>query len=136
MTLRLSGLTSILRASIAPFLLLITPFASYLEYNRLGITNPEVILAVLAIAAVALVLGAVSVLSPALMVATLAALLTFFIDIQAREPGLKRLGLAFIALSVVLWFLRRHAARIVSLMMATVLAMSLVPSRSQAASSD
>ena len=50
MTLRLSGLTSILRASIAPFLLLITPFASYLEYNRLGITNPEVILAVLAIA--------------------------------------------------------------------------------------
>jgi hypothetical protein len=136
MTFRLSGLTSILRASIAPFLLLITPFASYLEYNRLGITNPEVILAVLAIAAVALLLGGVSVLSPALMVVTLAALLTFFIDIQAREPGLKRLGLAFIALSIVLWFLRRHAARIVSLMMATVLAMSLVPSRSQAASSD
>jgi hypothetical protein len=88
MTLQLSGVTSILRASIAPFLVLITPFASYLQYNRLGVTNPEVILAVLAIAAVALLLGAVSVLSPVLTVVTLAALLTFFIDIQAREPGL------------------------------------------------
>ncbi|HEU4938838.1 MAG TPA: sulfatase-like hydrolase/transferase [Vicinamibacterales bacterium] len=136
MTLQLSGLTRILRASIAPFLLLITPFASYLQFNRLGVTNPEVILAVLAIVAVALVLGAVSTRSPALTVVVLAALLTFFIDIQAREPGLKRLGLAFIALSIVLWLLRRHAARIVSLMMATVLALSFVPSRSQAASRD
>ena len=136
MTLQLSGLTRILRASIAPFLLLITPFASYLQFNRLGVTNPEVILAVLAIVAVALVLGAVSTGSPALTVVVLAALLTFFIDIQAREPGLKRLGLAFIALTVVFWVLRRHAARIVSLMMATVLALSFVPSHSQAASRD
>ena len=136
MTLQLAGMTRILRASIAPFLLLITPFASYLQYNRLGVTNPEVILAVLVMAAVALLLGALSVLSPVVTVVTLAALLTFFIDIQAREPGLKRLGLAFIALSVVLWLLRRHAARIVSLMMATVLALSFVPSRSQAASPD
>ena len=134
MTLQLSVLARILRASIAPFLLLITPFASYLQYNRLGITNPEVILAVLVIAAVALLLGALSAVSPVFTVLTLAALLTFFIDIQAREPGLKRLGLAFIALSVVLWLLRRHAGRIVSLMMATVLALSFVPSRSQAAS--
>ena len=136
MTLQLPGLTRILHASIAPFLLLITPFASYLQFNRLGVTNPEVILAVVAIVAVALVLGAISVGSPALTVVVLAALLTFFIDIQAREPGLKRLGLAFIALSIVLWLLRRHAARIVSLMMATVLALSFVPSRSQAASRD
>ena len=136
MTLQRSGLMRILRASIAPFLLLITPFASYLQYNRLAVTNPEVILAVAVIVAVALLLGALSVFSPAVMVVTLAALLTFFIDIQAREPGLKRLGLAFIALSVVFWLLRRHAARIVSLMMATVLALSFVPSRSQAASPD
>jgi hypothetical protein len=136
MTLQRSVLARILRASLAPFLLLITPFASYLQYNRLGISNPEVILAVLAIVAVALLLGAVSAVSPVFTVLTLAALLTFFIDIQAREPGLKRLGLAFIALSVVLWLLRRHAGRIVSLMMATVLALSFVPSRSQAASPD
>jgi sulfatase-like protein len=136
MTLQLSGLTRILRASIAPFLLLITPFASYLQFNRLGVTNPEVILAVLAIVAVALVLGAVSIVSPVLTVVVLAGLLTFFIDVQAHEPGLKRLGLAFIALTVVFWLLRRHAARIVSLMMATMLVMSFVPSRSQAASPD
>ena len=136
MTLQLSGVTRILRASTAPFLLLITPFASYLQFNRLGVTNPEVILAVLVIVAVALLLGAVSALSPAFAVVTLAALLTFFIDIQAREPGLKRLGLAFIALSAVFWLLRRHAAWIVSLMMAPVLALSLVPSAPQAASPD
>jgi hypothetical protein len=136
MPLQLSGLTSILRASIAPFLLLITPFASYLQFNQLGLANPEVIIAVLVIVAVALLLGALSSLSPACAVVTLAALLTFFIDIQAREPGLKRLGLLFVALSAVFWLLRWHAARIVSLMMATVLALSFVPSRSQAASPD
>jgi hypothetical protein len=136
MPLQLSGLTSILRASIAPFLLLITPFASYLQFNQLGLANPEVIIAVLVIVAVALLLGALSSLSPACAVVTLAALLTFFIDIQAREPGLKRLGLLFVALSAVFWLLRWHAARIVSPMMATVLALSFVPSRSQAASPD
>ena len=136
MPLQLSGLTRILRASIAPFLLLITPFASYLQFNGLGLANPEVIIAVLVIVAVAVLLGVVSALSPACAVVTLAALLTFFVDIQAREPGLKRLGLLFIALSAVFWLLRRHAARIVSLTMATVLALSFVPSRSQAASSD
>ena len=51
MTLQRSGSMRILRASIAPFLLLITPFASYLQYNRLGVTNPEVLLAVLVILA-------------------------------------------------------------------------------------
>lgn len=136
MKLQLSGVPRILLASVAPFLLLITPFASYLEYNRLGVTNPEVLLAVLLIAAISLLLGAGSVLSPAFAVVTLAALLTFFIDIQAREPGLKRLGLTFIALSAVFWLLRRHAAKIVSLMMATMLAMSFVPSRSQAMTPD
>jgi hypothetical protein len=133
---QLPGVPRILLASLAPFLLLITPFASYLQYNRLGVTNPEVILAVLVIAAVSLLLGAGSVMSPVFAVVTLAALLTFFIDIQAREPGLKRLGLTLVALSIVFWMLRRHAAKIVSLMMTTMLAMSFVPSRSQAVARD
>ena len=134
--LQLAGLTRILRASVAPFLLLFTPFASYLHYNQLGITSPEVILAVLVIAALSLLLGAVSLVSPVFAVTILAALVVFFIDIQAREPGLKRLGLTFFALCAVFWVLRRHAARIVSLMMATMLAISFVQSRPAAIASN
>ena len=134
--LQVAGLTRILRASVAPFLLLFTPFASYLHYNQLGITSPEVILAVLVIAALSLLLGAVSVVSPVFAVTILAALVVFFIDIQAREPGLKRLGLTFFALCAVFWVLRRHAARIVSLMMATMLAISFLQSRPAAIASN
>ncbi|HTK28965.1 MAG TPA: sulfatase-like hydrolase/transferase [Vicinamibacterales bacterium] len=136
MALSSSILTRILRASVAPFLVLVTPFVSYLDFNNLGLAHAEVVLALLAIAAVALVLGAVSVRSPAAAAIVLAAVLTFFIDLQAREPGLKRLGLIFIALSLVLWVLRRHAARIVGLMMATMLVLSVVPLHSQATSPD
>lgn len=128
-------LTRLLRASIAPFLLLITPFASYLQYNRLGIASPEVILAVLVIAAISLLLGGISLASPVFAVTILAGLVVFFIDIQAREPGLKRLGLTFFALCAVFWVLRRHAARIVSLTMATMLVISFLPSRPPAIAS-
>ncbi len=131
-----AGLTRILTASIAPFLLLITPFSSYVQYNRLDMTSPEVMVAGLVIAAISLVLGAVSAASPVLAVTILAALVVFFIDIQAREPGLKRLGLAFLTLSVVFWLLRRHAPRVVSLVMGTVLALSFLPSRPAAVASN
>ncbi len=133
---QLAGLTRILRASIAPFLLLLTPFASYLHYNKATILSPEVMVAVLLIAGLALLLGAVSEISPVFAVTILAALAVFFIDIQAREPGLKRLGLIAFALCAVFWLLRRHAARIVSLMMATMLAISFLPSRPAASASN
>jgi hypothetical protein len=106
---------------LAPFLLLLAPFVSYLQYQRHGFTNPEVLVSALLMAAVAVLVGLASSLSPLFRVAALAGLLTFLVDIQARELGLKRLGLLFLGLSLVLWVVRRHASRLVTVMMVTVL---------------
>jgi Sulfatase len=125
----------VLQASVPPFLLLVTPFVAYVQYQRHGLTHPEVMLFILLLAIAALLLGAGSAMSPVFSVATLAALITLFADIQAREPGMKRLALLFLALCVLLWLLRRHAHRIVSLMVATVLALSFLPQRSEAVAS-
>jgi hypothetical protein len=126
----------VLAAALAPFLLLLTPFVAYLQYQRYGLWQPEVMIIVAVMAAVSLVLGAGSTLSSAFGAVTLAGLVTFLVDIQARgQPGLKRLGMLFLGLCVVMWVLRRHANRIVSLMMATVLALALLPSRSGAVTS-
>jgi hypothetical protein len=130
-TLR-SGSIRVLRASVAPFLLLITPFIGYVQYQRYGLAHPEILLVLLLLAGVALLLGAASAWLWVVDVAVLAGLLTFFADIQAEGPGLKRLGLLFFALCVVAWLLRRHVHRIVSLMAITVLAFSVLPRRSEA----
>ena len=126
----------VVRASVAPFLILLTPFVGYVQYQQHGFVNQEVGLFLLLLAGFALLLGAGSAVSPAFGVATLAGLLTFLVDIQAREPGLKRLGLLFLVLCAVVWVLRRHAHRIVSLMMATVLlSLVILPPRSEAVTS-
>ena len=126
------GARSVLRASVAPFLLLVTPLVAYLQYQRYSLANPEVVVFVLLMAAAALVLGAVSVSVPALGIITLAGLITFVVDIQARSPGLTRLGLLFLGLCGVLWLLRRHAHQIVSLVTATLLVLSVFSPGSEA----
>jgi hypothetical protein len=123
-----------LSASLAPFLILITPFAVFMQYQQYGFAHPEVALFVLLLAALALLVGAGAALSPALEVIAISGLLTLFVDIQFLELGLKKLGLIFFGLCGTAWLLREHAARIVSLMMATVLVLSLLPSRSQSVS--
>jgi hypothetical protein len=133
--LRSEGAVQVLRASVAPFLLLITPFVGYVQYQQRGFANPEVIVFGLLLAALALVLGAGSVLAPAFGVITLAALITFFADIQAAEPGLRRLGALFLVASAVLWLLRRHAHQIVSLAAATLLLLAFVSPPSGAVTS-
>jgi hypothetical protein len=128
-----SGLIQVLRASVAPFLLLVTPFLGYLQYQQHGLANPEVALFLLLAAALALLLGAGSALSSVFSVATLAGLLTFLFDVQAKGPGLKKLGWLFLGLCALLWVLRRGAHRIVAVMMVTVLlALWLLPQPSRA----
>ena len=122
----------VLQASIAPFLLLIAPFAIFVQHQRHGFSHPEVLLVVLVLAAVALLLGAGAARSRPFEVIALAALLILFADIQLDEPGEKNLLIGFVALCAVLWLVREHAARIVSLMMVTMLAFSIVPLRSRA----
>jgi hypothetical protein len=123
----------VLRASIAPFLLLITPFTIFVQHQRYGISHPEVFVVVLMLAAAALLLGAGAARSQAFEVVVIAGLLVLFADIQLYEAGEKRLLMAFVGLGTVLWLLREHAARIVSLMVATMLALSFLPARSDIA---
>lgn len=115
-----------LRASIAPFLLLITPFIIFVQHQRYEFAQPEVLLVILGLAALALLLGAGGARSRAFEVLVLALLLTLFADVQLYEPGEKRLFLGFVVLCTLLWFLRQHAARIVSLMVATILVVSVL----------
>jgi hypothetical protein len=118
--------------SLALFLILVTPFAVFMKHQQYGFAHLEIALFVLLLAALALLAGAVATLAPALEVVAIAGLLTLLIDIQFLELGLKKLGLIFFGLCGTAWLLREHAARIVSLMMATVLVLSLLPSRPQA----
>jgi hypothetical protein len=132
---RPGGANLVVRGSVTPFLVLLTPFAVFLHHHRYGFARPEVVIVLLAIAAVALLLGTGARWSRGFEVATIGALLTWFADIQLQAPGAKRLVLLFIVLCAILWVLREHAARIVSLMMATVLASSLLPLQRHAAAS-
>lgn len=128
-----AGARRLLRASIAPFLLLITPFVVFIHYQGYGFARPDVILVALALAGLALLLGAGATVWAPFETVTLAALLVLFMDIQIEDPSEKLLGLMFIALIAGLWALREHAAQIVSLGMGTVLAFSLLPPRAHAA---
>jgi hypothetical protein len=130
-----AGALQVLRAAVAPFLLLITPFVGYVQYQERGFGNPEVLVFTLAMAALALLLGAGSAWSPVFSTITLAALITFFADIQAWEPGLKRLGVLFLASCAVLWIIRRHAHRIVGLATATLLVLAVLTPPSGAVTS-
>ena len=122
------------RASVALFLVLATPFIVYVEHQGYGVDRPDVLIVLGAAAVIGSILGAASVLSPVVGAAALATVLAFFADIQALDPGLTRLGLLFLVLCGVLWVLRRHAASLVSLVMAIVLATSLLAPETQAVS--
>jgi hypothetical protein len=116
-----------LGGAVAPFLILVTPFAVFLQYHGYGLFHAEVIAVLLVMAGLALLSGAIAAMSPALQAATLAGLLTLFVDFQF-DPPKGTIGSAFtlLVLTSVLWFLRAHAARIVTLMTGTVLASSLL----------
>jgi hypothetical protein len=124
---RAPAATLLVRTSVAPFLILLTPFAVFVHHHRYGFMHPEIAIALLMFAGIALVVGAAARRSQRLEILGMAALLTWFADIQLRDPGAKQLVLLFAALCAVLWPLREHAPRIVSMMMATILATSLLP---------
>jgi hypothetical protein len=106
-------------ASVAPFAILVAPFAIFVRYQQYGFARREVAIVLAVFAAIALLAGACAHLSRKAETLALAAFLTFVADIELADHGLKRLFLLFVALSVVLWIIRRHAAKIVSLTMAT-----------------
>jgi len=117
----------VLRAAAAPFLILAAPYAAYLQFHRYALLQPESLLILALFAGVALVFGAVASRSYLAQTAVLAALLTFFADIQAPDLGLKVLGLVFLGIAAVLWVVRRHASPLVAAGMAAMCVVALVP---------
>ena len=126
---RASGVDDWLEQSVAAFLLLSVPLTLFLRHQRYGFATTEVFLLLLALAGLGLLLGAVASLSTGFEVVTIAALLTWWADIQLLNAGAKWLVLLFVVLCLVTWILRAHARRIASLMTATVIAASLLPMR-------
>ena len=93
------------------------------------------LICLLALLVIALALGAVASLSPALELLIIAGLLTLLADLQFHPPkGVIGLAVIFVGLAGVLWVLRQHAVRIVTVTTATMLVSSiLLPTGSVAA---
>jgi len=115
--------------SAAPFLLLAAPLTIFLRYHRYGFATIELLLLLLAAAGLGLLLGAGAFFSSAFEAVTIAALLTWWADIQLQDPSAIQLVLLFVVLCLVAWALRAHVAGIVSLMMATIIVTSFLPLR-------
>jgi hypothetical protein len=121
------------RWASAPLLILAAPFTAYLQHHHYGWLQPEALLFFALFAAVAVLLGMVASRGRAAEAVVLAALLTFMVDVQAPDVGVKALGLILVAAAAVMWLLHRNAARLVTVTMATMCAVSLIP-RSSASS--
>jgi hypothetical protein len=120
-------------ASVAPFAVLVTPFVIFLQYEQYGFLRAEVAWVLAVFAGLAVLVGACAQRSRTFALLVLAALLTWVADLELADPGLKRLLVLFVVMSAVLWTIRRHAATIVSLTMATVAGASLFSSQGSAA---
>ena len=120
--------------AVAPFLILVAPFAVFLQYHGYGFLRAEVAAILFIMAALALVAGAAAAIAPAVEGVLLAGLLTLFVDLQFDPPkGSIGSAFTFLVLNTVLWFLRGHAVRVVTLMMGTVLVSALLLPRSSGA---
>ena len=121
----------------APFLILLTPFTVFLQYHGYDYADSGVLICLLALLVIALALGAVASISSRLELLIIAGLLTLLADLQFHPPkGVIGLALIFVGLAGVLWVLRQHAVRIVTVTTATMLASSiLLPTGSETARS-
>ena len=130
-----------LRHSVAPLLVVSASFASFLSFHDYGLVRPEVLISFAVLGAATVALSSVCALRRWLNVFVLAAVLTFFIDVQFLEPDFWFLGrgeltwlvLAFLGFVLLLWPIRAHASRVIALMAATVLLSTLLLSSPRAA---
>jgi hypothetical protein len=116
---------------LAPMLLILTPFLSFMTYNRYSYAAPETWICLAGLAAVALLVGLAGTVGgwPARVVLT-AGLLVLVMDLQldwldGSNPRLRVIGL--FALALILSFaLRKHLSRIVTAVFATMLVSTVV----------
>jgi hypothetical protein len=114
-------------------LVLIAPLVVLLDYHGYAYLTSEVTLLTAALVAVAAVLATLtSMAGPRVRTFLLAGLLTLFIDMHVHEPRLSAtvLALSFVAcfavVSGLLWILRDHATKIVSVVFVTLIGLTLL----------
>jgi hypothetical protein len=112
----------VIAQSLAMALLLLTPFVIFVHHHRYSFSHPEVIVCLIVLAALGVALGLAGAWSPTFSILALAGLLTLFVDIQFASPN-EKFGflLTGLLLLAAVWLLRRHAARVIAIVMATVL---------------
>ena len=122
----------VLGKAAAPYLILLTPFIVFLQYHGYPFADPGALICLLALALLALALGATASISPVLEVVVIAGSLTLLADLQFHPPkGVIGLAVIFLGLVALLWVFRRHAVRIVTVATAAMLLSSiLLPTRS------
>jgi hypothetical protein len=116
---------------LAPALLVLTPFISFIAYNRYSSAAPEIWICLAGLAAVALLLGLAGTVGgwPARVVLT-AGLLVLAVDLQldwfdGSWPELRVIGVFVLAL-ILSFAMRRHLSRIVTAVFATMLVSTVV----------
>jgi hypothetical protein len=126
-------LTEVGRHAVAPALVLSAPFVAFLSFHEYAYHRPEILVCLAGIGGISLALGMLASAGAPARTLMLAGVVTFFVDVQLPlKVWFLDLGKAtlltagFLLLTVLLWLLRRHAERIISLMAATVLASTLL----------
>jgi hypothetical protein len=112
---------------LAPPLILVTPFISFVNYNDYSYAAPELWLCLAGLVALGLLCGAVMALGGTwLRVLGTAALVTLFVDLQFEVPNWTfRIPAFGIAVLLLCWLLREHLGRIAAAAFATMLAATL-----------
>ena len=113
---------------LAPALLILTPFISFITYNGYSYAAPEVWICLAGLGALALLFGLAGTLGgwPARVVLT-AGLLVLFVDVQfdwfdeSRSWRELRVVGVFVLALLLSWAMRRHLSRIVTAVFATML---------------
>jgi hypothetical protein len=113
---------------LAPALLLLTPFVSFTTYNRYSYPAPEFWACVAGLVAVGLLFGLVGRIGrwPTRVVLT-AGLLVLFVDLQLNwfdGSKLRVIG-AFLLALLLCWAIRTHLSRILTVVFATMLAVTV-----------
>jgi hypothetical protein len=115
-------------ALLAPVLVLLTPFVSFLGHERDVLLRPEGLICLAALVAVGVVCGILMLIGGVIgRIVILTFLLTLFVDLQFEVlSSAGRLALAVLAIAAIVWLLRQHIVEIVSVVFATMLAATFV----------
>jgi hypothetical protein len=122
------GVRSALPVLLAPVLVLLTPFLSFLGHERDVLLRPEGLICLAAFVAVGFACGVLMLIGGVIgRVVILTFLLILFVDLQFDFlTSTRRLALVVSFIAAIVWLLRQHIVEIVSVVFATMLAATFV----------